>query len=204
MKNTILFSLIFMCFCTITPLSIALTGCNKVEAVNPIEMTWQDSVILIGNKPYMMTLEGTIPILKVEDAHATYSYFMDIVKQNHTESPKIWMADWQDSSHVIVEFRNKFYYHTHQSVNAILQGILISESDYPIYVCERENLFVGEEYNLNLANISEPLQTYCRTLTDFEAHIFPTENPSEFKIWFGGWDSKKEEFTFFKSFIIIT
>ena len=162
MKNTIIFSLIFCAFCTFAPLTTLLVGCNKVEAKDLTDMTWNDSLAIIGDIPYMITLDSK------------------------------------------VEFRNKFYYHTHQSINHVLQGILISESDYPIFICERENLFIGEEYNLNINNISQPLQTYCRTLQQFEAHIYPTNNPSEYKIWFGGWDKKKQEYSFFKSFIIIT
>lgn len=202
MKNTLIFSLLFMCFCTFAPLSTLLIGCEKVEAQETIT-TWNDSLAIVGDIPYMITLQGKVEILRVENANKLYSWFLTERKYDE-EYPEIFMADWQDSSHVVVEFRNKFYYHTHSYINAVLQGILISESDYPIYICERENLFVGEDYNLNLNNISEPLQTYCKSLQQFEAHIRPTDNPSEFRIWFGGWDAKKGEYSFFKSFIIIT
>jgi hypothetical protein len=209
MKNTILFSFLFVLLCTFAPLSIALTGCNKVDAQTIISDStaysddFEDFVKIIGNVPYMQTNTGAIEILRVENAHKLYSYFLTEMKDNE-EMPEIWMCDWQDSSHVIVEFRNKFYYHTHEKLNNPILGILISESDYPITVCYREEIFIGEPYNLNLNNISEPLQTYCKSLIDFEAHIYPTGNPSEFKVYFGGWDVAKGEYSFFKSFIIIT
>lgn len=209
MKNTLIFSLIFMCFCTFAPLSIALTGCGKVEAQTVLSDSavysndFEDFVSIIGNVPYMQTNTGAVEILRVENAHKLYSYFLTEIKDGE-ELPEIWMSDWADSSHVVVEFRNKFYYHTHEKLNIPILGYLMSESDYPITICYRDEIFVGEDYNLNLNNISEPLQKYCRTLTDFEAHIYPTGNPSEFKIYFGGWDAKKGEFTYFKSFIVIT
>jgi len=206
--KTILFSLIFCAFCTLAPLSTLLIGCNKVEAqIVPDSLTYyddfEDFVFIIGNLPYMQTKNGTIEILRVANAHKLYSYIL--TERNYDEEfPEIYMDDWQDSSHVVCEFRGKFYYHTHEKLNIPILGYLMSESDYPITVCYRDEIFVGEDYNLNLNNISEPLQTYCRTLTDFEAHIYPTENPSEFKIYFGGWDNAKGEYSYFKSKIIIT
>lgn len=177
-------------------LSILLFSSCERE-VNPNDMTWNDSLFVEKNIPYMNTLNGNVEILKVDNALSLFTYF-----QTEKDSPTMTFLEWNDSLNIVVEWKNHFYYSP--CSDKTLLGILMSESDYPIFICPREDKFIGEPYGLQYNNISEPLRSYCKSLTDFEAHIYPTGNPSEFKIYFGGWDAKKGEFTYFKSFIVIT
>jgi len=167
------------------------------ERVNPNEMTWNDSLFIKNDIPYMKTLEGNVEILKVDNALSLFTSF-----QTEKDSPTMAFLEWNDSLNIVVEWRNHFYYSPCN--DKTLLGILTSESDYPIFICPREDKFIGEPYGLQYDNISEPLRSYCKTLKDFEAYIYPTNNPSEYKVYFGGWDENKAEFTYFKSFIIIT
>ena len=178
-------------------LSIILFSSCK-ENITPNAMTWNDSLFIEKNIPYMRTEQGNVEILKVQSALELYTYF----QSEKVDSPSMTFLEWNDSLNTVVEWNNHFYYSP--CSDKTLLGILISESDYPIFICPRTDKFVGEPYNLQYDNISEPLQTYCKSLQQFEAHIYPTNNPSEYKIWFGGWDAKKGEYSFFKSFIIIT
>lgn len=168
------------------------------ERVSPNDMTWNDSLFIKNNIPYMKTLEGDVEILKVQNAFESYTFF----QSEKIDSPTITFLEWNDSLNIVVEWKNHFYYSP--CSDKTLLGILMSESDYPIFICQREDKFIGEPYNLQYNNISAPLRDYCKTLTDFEAYIYPTGKPSEYKIYFGGWDNVKGEFTYFKSFIIIT
>ncbi|MGL5796953.1 MAG: hypothetical protein ACRCYT_01990 [Cetobacterium sp.] len=79
-------------------------------------------------------------------------------------------------------------------------GLLISESDYPIY--ETNEPEYGKEFPLQLSSISEPLKSEIELLKDFKCYIKPTETKSVYLVYFGGCDNNK--YIWYTSKLVIT
>lgn len=184
MKKSILFSICFILFCVITP--IGISSCQKLNAQTIIEEPYSDDpewvIDVIGNVPYMSTFSGMQPMLKTDDIHSLYSYFISLSDSSGIE-PEIEEMEWNDSIFIVVEYKQKFYYQFYE-VRQITIGVLTSESEFPITRCNGEHSLMFEKWEVNLQNISQPLRNELLGKT-LEGYIKKLEYPGLYQVCFG-------------------
>jgi len=201
-KKSILFSICFILFCIVAPLTV-FTGCNKVEAQTLIEPYSDDPewvVDVIGGVPYMSTFNGMQPMLKTDDIHSLYSYFISLSDSSGIE-PEIEEMDWSDSTFIVVEYKGKFYYQFYE-VRKITVGVLTSESEFPIHKCDGNHGLMVDKWIPNLQNISLPLRNELQGKV-IEGYVRKLEYPGLFQVCFGYIDSQGNE-VWYTSHIIKT